>query len=172
MFFRSQDGLLVPHNLPSRNHFVKALQEAFESTLKEVRASFSIASRFATSLGAAAGKQLTLVDTFHSVICPEQPSHGVKQGGGECVEWGGEEDNVLLLLPKSQVSTALWTHLFPGLSIFVLPHLPCPFPGVSHSEQCVPEGTLSWSTSSLCPFPSAHPTSRSAWESFCAPERA
>ncbi|XP_072779448.1 serine hydrolase-like protein 2 isoform X3 [Taeniopygia guttata] len=31
----SQDGLLVPHNLPSRNHFVKALQEAFESTLKE-----------------------------------------------------------------------------------------------------------------------------------------
>lgn len=31
----SQDGLLVPHNLPSRNHFVKALQEAFESNLKE-----------------------------------------------------------------------------------------------------------------------------------------
>ncbi|XP_058717990.1 serine hydrolase-like protein isoform X1 [Poecile atricapillus] len=31
----SQDGLLVPHNLPSRNHFVKALQEAFESALKE-----------------------------------------------------------------------------------------------------------------------------------------
>ncbi|KAJ7425961.1 Serine hydrolase-like protein 2 [Willisornis vidua] len=31
----SQDGLLVPHKLHSRNHFVKALREAFESTLKE-----------------------------------------------------------------------------------------------------------------------------------------
>ncbi|XP_071408011.1 serine hydrolase-like protein 2 isoform X3 [Pithys albifrons albifrons] len=31
----SQDGLLVPHKLYSRNHFVKALREAFESTLKE-----------------------------------------------------------------------------------------------------------------------------------------
>lgn len=64
-FFRSQDGLLVPYNLPSRNDFVKALQEAFESTLKEVRANFILASLFATSLGAAAGKQLILVDTLH-----------------------------------------------------------------------------------------------------------
>ncbi|XP_032862996.1 serine hydrolase-like protein 2 isoform X2 [Tyto alba] len=31
----AQDGLLVPHKLNSRNHFVKALREAFESTLKE-----------------------------------------------------------------------------------------------------------------------------------------
>ncbi|XP_064309216.1 serine hydrolase-like protein 2 isoform X3 [Phalacrocorax carbo] len=31
----AQDGLLVPHKLDSRNHFVKALREAFESTLKE-----------------------------------------------------------------------------------------------------------------------------------------
>ncbi|KAM6385083.1 serine hydrolase-like protein 2 isoform 2-T2 [Alca torda] len=31
----AQDGLLVPHKLHSRNHFVKALREAFESTLKE-----------------------------------------------------------------------------------------------------------------------------------------
>ncbi|XP_032545016.1 serine hydrolase-like protein 2 isoform X2 [Chiroxiphia lanceolata] len=31
----SQDGLLVPHKLHCRNHFVKALREAFESTLKE-----------------------------------------------------------------------------------------------------------------------------------------
>lgn len=38
VFFRAQDGLLVPHNLDSTNHFVKALWEAFESTLKQVRA--------------------------------------------------------------------------------------------------------------------------------------
>ncbi|KAM9640352.1 serine hydrolase-like protein 2 isoform 3-T3 [Morphnus guianensis] len=31
----AQDGLLVPHNLDSTNHFVKALWEAFESTLKQ-----------------------------------------------------------------------------------------------------------------------------------------
>ncbi|XP_072723836.1 serine hydrolase-like protein 2 isoform X2 [Ciconia boyciana] len=31
----AQDGLLAPHKRDSRNHFVKALQEAFESTLKE-----------------------------------------------------------------------------------------------------------------------------------------
>ncbi|NWI71884.1 SERHL protein, partial [Todus mexicanus] len=31
----AQDGFLVPHKLHSRNHFVKALREAFESTLKE-----------------------------------------------------------------------------------------------------------------------------------------
>ncbi|KAL9853425.1 serine hydrolase-like protein 2 isoform 2-T2 [Geothlypis trichas] len=64
----SQDGLLVPHNLPSRNHFVKALQEAFESNLKEVRANVILAPRLATNLGAAAGKQLTLVDTLHEHI--------------------------------------------------------------------------------------------------------
>ncbi|KFP89159.1 Serine hydrolase-like 2, partial [Apaloderma vittatum] len=31
----AQDGLLVPDKLDSRNHFAKALREAFESTLKE-----------------------------------------------------------------------------------------------------------------------------------------
>ncbi|KFQ82619.1 Serine hydrolase-like 2, partial [Phoenicopterus ruber ruber] len=31
----AQDGLLVPHKLDNRNHFVKALREAFMSTLKE-----------------------------------------------------------------------------------------------------------------------------------------
>ncbi|XP_074757497.1 serine hydrolase-like protein 2 [Athene noctua] len=31
----AQDGLLVPHKLDSGNHFVKALWEAFESSLKE-----------------------------------------------------------------------------------------------------------------------------------------
>ncbi|NXV96766.1 SERHL protein, partial [Calonectris borealis] len=31
----AQDGLLVPHKLDDRNHFVKALREAFESILKE-----------------------------------------------------------------------------------------------------------------------------------------
>ncbi|KAM6424970.1 serine hydrolase-like protein 2 isoform 1-T1 [Rhynochetos jubatus] len=31
----AQDGLLVPHKLGSRNQFVKGLQEAFKSTLKE-----------------------------------------------------------------------------------------------------------------------------------------
>ncbi|KAM6213852.1 LOW QUALITY PROTEIN: serine hydrolase-like protein 2 [Sarcoramphus papa] len=31
----AQDGLLVPHKLDSRTHFMKALREAFESTLKE-----------------------------------------------------------------------------------------------------------------------------------------
>ncbi|XP_051493164.1 serine hydrolase-like protein 2 isoform X3 [Apus apus] len=31
----AQDGLLVPHKLDNRNRFVKALREAFESTLKE-----------------------------------------------------------------------------------------------------------------------------------------
>ncbi|XP_035759160.1 serine hydrolase-like protein 2 isoform X3 [Egretta garzetta] len=31
----AQDGLLVPYKLDSRNHFVKALWEAFQSTLKE-----------------------------------------------------------------------------------------------------------------------------------------
>lgn len=81
MFFRSQDGLLVPHNLPSRNHFVKALQEAFESTLKEVRANFILASLFATSLGAAA--DLAEHPPRGDLSRTAEPSHGV----------GGEEDN-------------------------------------------------------------------------------
>lgn len=89
--FRSQDGLLVPHNLPSRNHFVKALQEAFESNLKEVRANVILAPRLA-NLGAAAGKQLTLVDTLHEVICPEHHSPHMGKGVRECVQ-SGEEVN-------------------------------------------------------------------------------
>ncbi|XP_062480208.1 serine hydrolase-like protein 2 isoform X4 [Pezoporus occidentalis] len=32
---RAQDGLLVPYKLDTRNHFVKDLRKAFESTLKE-----------------------------------------------------------------------------------------------------------------------------------------
>lgn len=123
MFFRSQDGLLVPHNLPSRNHFVKALQEAFESTLKEVRANFILASQFATNLGAAAGKQLTLVDTLHFVL----NSTALTRGGGG---WSGQRKTTLSLLPKSQVSTALWTsssQVLPSLSC-----LTCPSP----SHEC------------------------------------
>lgn len=130
LFFRSQDGLLVPHNLPSRNDFVKALQEAFESTLKEVRASFSIASRFATSLGAAAGKQLTLVDTLHSVICPEQPSHGVKQDGGEFVECGGRKTTFCSCCQ----SPKLILHSGP-ISSLVLPSWSCPTCPVP-SQEC------------------------------------
>lgn len=125
---------------------MKALQEAFESTLKEVRASFSIASRFATSLGAAAGKQLTLVDTLHSVICPEQPSHGVKQDCGEFVECGGRKTTFCSCCQ----SPKLILHSGP-ISSLVLPSWSCPTCPVPsqecHTASSVPEGTLSWSTS-------------------------
>lgn len=44
---------MVPHKLESKNHFVIALREAFEHTLKEVRAAFSLPSLRGTKPGAA-----------------------------------------------------------------------------------------------------------------------
>lgn len=75
----------------------------------------------------------------------------------------------LPLLPRSQVSTALWTQLFPSPSIPVLPQSPA----VSAAQQAqLACGNTFLVHIFLCPFPPAHPASRGAWESFCAPERA
>lgn len=61
MLFRAQDGLLVPYKLDTRNHFVKDLQEALESILKDVRANSILASLLFGS--PTWEQQLTLVAT-------------------------------------------------------------------------------------------------------------
>uniref|UniRef100_A0A8C5JIS6 Serine hydrolase like 2 n=1 Tax=Junco hyemalis TaxID=40217 RepID=A0A8C5JIS6_JUNHY len=84
----------------------------------------------------------------------EANSHLTAEGGAILLQRGATETpagkglvcsqgrkSTLLLLPKSQVSTALWTQLFPGPPISVLPH--CPVPSYEcHTAVCASGNTF------------------------------